>query len=1010
MFAKRITLFFLLLFSLETQAAPSNCGPIFSKLQVLADGARLAPTKVLRDGNFYVAYTQSTHQIRVIDLAKGKTEIYSIDFEFVDWALQKDGLLFHYKQEAYPAPENQYFKYLDFSSGQIDEYEAAANASLPGSRITSLMTEYELAENLATLRPAPKVFNPEGTHFSVTEGNGIRIYELGTEESRRIELPAEVTGSVTIPNTWKHIVSFNNHPPVIVDLASGEIRPLFPLSENTNYPSLVMISRDGKHATFARQQSLQGDSQLVYIDLSTFQPREYAVRMPKNYSISPDGAWAIDIKDLENPSTQFKLVSTKGSESRIITETGRIDQSSYQFSENGKFLHYSTDVSGTVEGMSTPKKMVVIDLATGNKKEITYDASKLSGAKFLSLTDDGKQVLLHNPVEYYGSDKKLYLHRWNVENNKFESMVLPEVSGSSTYLVEKDGQSILVFNAAGSTTPKPVVRIKLQSWGDVAKLDLPPLPADEASLIRELAPILRTDKYKTGAHYPLVTEYFEKGYFRNKPEYILPVLFSVLEDSPTMYRQLLQKYPDIYTLAKPPIPGWDDLPAKVKKSWSKAAEDHINTRIQLHGTTSATLEEWKDLRPLQPLFEGISEDSRSEFARLISGTLTAHAGNNSSLSGVYDQKVFKFAKAGLKRFFGLEDKHFTDLAVTRTNSSITPILLGTDPIEGGMLSEYGIYIKHMDEIAIPARPTGTNTQQDIADLPVSWRHGDQNFTATIKVGRSERRLGEIAPSTAAPDYASMWKDKKLTGLVMPDQREGADLLDNYLEYYLDQGFQFERDMPISNIKGFAQNEITSGRLDYFIKEAHSDGSDQYLFRFYSSGVLKKGIRQLEEGKEEVVYLFYPDSTISSPQLIEVNEFGQWIRQREVSTAVPQEAPQLGYFNTSCFSTTKACAELGAAASDRLLNISTPSMAVTLTNSEDSTLKRLIDSFRSGKTYEEMRQSMSTAPDYMSGSDRYIFPDSPEFDTAIRQKLGDPVNVKIEIKDPEGKIYDFDQHS
>lgn len=1015
MFARALLSALSLLFSATADAAPpSVCERLFTRIFVLADGARIQASQILRNGDTVLDYNPATHQLRWIQLDKNKSGVIQIDFEFDQWSFVKNKVLLRAKLvEPY---EQEAFYLYDLKTGDYEEFLAAKGTRVSDSVVDqSLETSgHVVANDIRNTRPDADVFKSDGKEFALVEGNGLRVFAVGTEESRRIELPGTVARVMEIPGLWKRLVTFQNHPPVVVDLATGEIRAAVAALDGS-VPNFLRLTSDGKHALFQRTSSGELTNYLV-IDLATMEAKNISARAPKAMSISPDGAWVADLNGVADPQKQFRLLSTGGAAPKEITENGRIDFTSLQYSRDGKQLFYSVTPDAAPEGMQTPRKFVVLNIASGERNELSHDFAKMGTARFHSMAEDGKTVYFQTMGDSYTEvDKSFYLHRWRIGTDRIESMKIPGAEGRVNLLIEKDGASAVVIQPGQS---KPVTRVDLHTWTDVAKAGVAPIPADEASLIEALRPVLRPDKYKTGLHNPLIVEFFEKAYYRSKPELILPSLYALLSDSPGFYREMLEKYPDILSLMKAPVPGWKEIPAKARKAWVEAAQDHIQTRIHLQGAAGATLDEWKDLRPLEPLFKEMDEDAKSEFARMVASSLTAHAGANAQggLQGVYDQKLFKFTKAAMKKFFGIEDVALTDLTYTRTTegsaysggsrtTAITPKIIATEPIEGGTLTPYGIYVKDLPQVPVAARAPGSTAAEELGTHTVSWKAGEHSYTAEIKLSRPERRSGEIAPSTLAPDYASNWKDNKLTGVVMPDQREGADLLDEYMNYYLDKGFEFVEDVKVRDSKEWLAKEISSGHMDYFVKEAHSDGSDQYLFRFWKAGTFKKGVKQLENGRTEEIYLFYPEPNSGGTQ-IDVPEFGQWMRRREATAPTPAEAPQFTYFNTSCSSMYKACAEIGAAASPRFLNISTSTMANTMQNLEESAPYQLLESFRGGKNFEEMRAALGRTSEYPT-YDRYMFPDSPDFDTNIRQKIGDPVEIRINIKDSDGKSYDFD---
>ena len=110
----------------------------------------------------------------------------------------------------------------------------------------------------------------------------------------------------------------------------------------------------------------------------------------------------------------------------------------------------------------------------------------------------------------------------------------------------------------------------------------------------------------------------------------------------------------------------------------------------------------------------------------------------------------------------------------------------------------------------------------------------------------------------SPDYESIWKDGKMTGLVIVGsslRSFSKTLLENYFSYFEEQGFEFSS-LPVSDFQSFLKEKMAC-ELDYFIKESHSDGDERNVFRFDLTNSVVKAVRQAGENREEVVYLAFP---------------------------------------------------------------------------------------------------------------------------------------------------------
>jgi hypothetical protein len=302
-------------------------------------------------------------------------------------------------------------------------------------------------------------------------------------------------------------------------------------------------------------------------------------------------------------------------------------------------------------------------------------------------------------------------------------------------------------------------------------------------------------------------------------------------------------------------------------------------------------------------------------------------------------------------------------------------------------------------------------QELLTDQTVSWKVGDAGYHGHLTV-RTEAKT-DLAASAEAPDYKALWKDGKLTGLVITGTNMGGSLsqsvMDQYLEYYKDQGFTFEKDkkggeriVPISDLPKFFDQKVRSGEVSYLVKEAHSDGDDHNIFRMDSQASMTKGIKNLSNGKEEVVYLVFPDTKAQATRLISNEDFGAMVRDRP--------AP-LVYFNTSCWSHTKAVNEIEAAMTPKLVEIPSLTVMQTFSNEKNSTEKILLDSFRQGKKYSEIREALKKDPLNKAGNVNVLmFPDQGDenYQQYIRDVIKTPLNIHVDIQDEQGKPYNIDQ--
>jgi hypothetical protein len=78
------------------------------------------------------------------------------------------------------------------------------------------------------------------------------------------------------------------------------------------------------------------------------------------------------------------------------------------------------------------------------------------------------------------------------------------------------------------------------------------------------------------------------------------------------------------------------------------------------------------------------------------------------------------------------------------------------------------------------------------------------------------------------------------------------------------------------------------------------------------------------------------------------------------------------------------------------------------HTNDSALQELITGLRESKTYPEIREMMKKDPTYANGTgNSYLFPDQAEFQSALRGRVKHPIEVEINVRDENGKLFYLD---
>ena len=417
--------------------------------------------------------------------------------------------------------------------------------------------------------------------------------------------------------------------------------------------------------------------------------------------------------------------------------------------------------------------------------------------------------------------------------------------------------------------------------------------------------------------------------------------------------------------------------------------------------------DWERLAPFSNLLATLPEKEREEHIDLIGQSLADSAATSSEFRDVFLSKLYKFASRSVAPLFGEKPGPVTDLTYTREGSRVTPIVLGTEPVEmdgkASPRSAYGFYAKTLEPVTAPA-------SLEAAERSIRWRHSGRSFSADLGVRALEK--ANYVPDGPAPNYEDLWRDGRLSGMVVVGSNlkgSSASLMQEYLAYYQSHGFHFEeKHGEVREFSKHLEEKTASGELDYLIKEAHSDGDEKNLFRMDSKVKILRGERTIAgTTRREAIELVYPasDAGDAESKLISNQEFGEWVRRRE-----KDGKGQFVYFNTSCWSHTKALHEIESARSTKLLNIATQTTAHTFGHENlDNGLYHVLEGFRKQESYAQLRKRLGTVSGYQDDkNDVYLFPDEARYRELITDKIATPLDIRLEVRDEKGRPYSIDE--
>ncbi|MCK6598532.1 MAG: hypothetical protein L6Q37_09235 [Bdellovibrionaceae bacterium] len=433
----------------------------------------------------------------------------------------------------------------------------------------------------------------------------------------------------------------------------------------------------------------------------------------------------------------------------------------------------------------------------------------------------------------------------------------------------------------------------------------------------------------------------------------------------------------------------------VRKVVSKSYKDSIMNKIKsmaLQNSTQNSLSLQK-LLFIKPYLNILTDEDKNDIA-MDSGTLIAEAirNNDYNLRSVFFSTLDWFSTQKVKQLLNLKTFDLTDLILTNNDTYIT--IIGTQELfsesdfvnsdlkrnKGGFYAFDPMYFYVYDE--------GVKT--------VSWSHKEENFEGVIT---KKKRLVEFTPTLVdGPNKEEVLDDKVYHGLVAIGSNISKTIQDgmlkSYIYYLKQQNFTVEKEVEINDPLLFLKQGIsgTKDKLDFFMKEAHSDGDYRNLFSINKKMFLVRA--KLEHSDyTEIIDLFYHDGSYN-PLYISNQEFANWLKIREDEKL----GGQFLYLNTSCSSYTKAAQELGIAASKNLVIIASSTTVSTFTVNQTNSTYQLFDGIRKMMSFSEIAQTSKG----LKGT--YIFPKEDAYKTYVLNNIsaGFQVTTKVFKINEEGE--------
>ncbi len=795
------------------------------------------------------------------------------------------------------------------------------------------------------------------------------------------------------------------------------------------YSASVILSPDNKAAIISAREFGQS---FIVMDLVTGKQKtlESASTFEK-LSFSPDGKKVV-LKNYGNE--QYKAVDIRTGNSEVYTPTTppappNPNSAPPANGYSGGGMGYGfPGINPFNNANFSPPSDTKKDIALRSGQFETRITNTKTGQSYTlpiifdseaKLTSDGKVAygkkagsLVLFPLDTTCTDPTL-----RIENPAQTKGDCPDANGAANPIAAVKPLQNLLMNQACSEP------FNEKLWDQITPLNKQnpiPLKAAKDFLMRFQKP----GGFDPKKHTAILTAILNSDLANTSPALIRGAMRSVLHSSNTLYQKLMANngvnVAIFYTPDVIKNQDWN-LPCKTPEDEAHFAKDAKKFLVDQAGVLSdkATLESWRGLAPLTSYLSQLSAADKENYTDIIAQSLANDATESSVFkrAGVGTSNLYKFTFEAAKPFFGESPHLLTHLTYGQSPGrssevEVRPIILGTAPLEifennaQSTLDTHGIFYTELpvEKIREEAPPNTT-----VVDRNYAWRINNQNFNSHITATKVPQAL--VLPTGKGPNYEELWKGEKpgetnLSGLVIAGQNLGADLakstIDQYFNYYLKQGFEFESEEPevTTGLRDKIGKWISSGETKYLVREAHLGGDDVNFVGISNTGLVYTAKKTHPDGKVETIRLVYPGPTNNDTVMIATDEFGKWIRERETNGK-----SQLVVLNTGCWSADIAARQIAAVHSSKMVLIPTISEGLTFSNDKDDAIYAMIHGIRNNADYDGIRANLSLNQEYVDrqargkyGHNWYILPDEDDYKRVITNTLRVPVAVNVETQD------------
>jgi hypothetical protein len=359
----------------------------------------------------------------------------------------------------------------------------------------------------------------------------------------------------------------------------------------------------------------------------------------------------------------------------------------------------------------------------------------------------------------------------------------------------------------------------------------------------------------------------------------------------------------------------------------------------------------------------LSKEELADFLEDYAYRAAEIASTDPALSKVDPDKVWSFAWNAVAKL--VQDKDFVkfaDLSAYQRNGRIAFMLLGSEPIVGGQLNRFGFYTKALAVL----KAAGLHVQ---SDFEWSWSQDDVRYTASVALRALQNK--SFSRQSAFPT------DER-NGLIVLDATFSPQDIDGVVNEYMtalgNDGFVFAEKRAITDLPRYiGQRFVAASKIDYLVREGHSDGDDDNVMTVYSDGFVIDG-KKVQDDVVENISILVGESANSKERRIPEYQFAAWVNEWHRQAGKP-----FVYLNTSCWGLEKAWVNLAYLNSARFMEIASRAPVNYFSASRTDAVHIILDGIRHSEAFDAVRSKLASIDSYSSGyEDRFIFPDEDAY--------------------------------